>query len=655
MTVRGRSTTLRRSLLSALGLGLWSAPTRVQAFETPPLGDTPVQVDVTESLSLSYHGDNRNDRRADVASQADDDWGLVSNRIEARANWKAWQLGLRLDSAWFYTSRSATDISLGLLELEHGGRLPDTYEEEDADLFVQKFFQAGDELSDRFVSWSYPAKLSLTYSTRELEATLGDFYAQFGRGLVLSVRKQDELASDTTLRGARATGTLRMDDLRFRLTALAGTANPLRVDEASGRHLGTTGDVRDGLAAWTEAGMPRMTPSSFDPEPRPNFAPDLLYGFELSARTKPAGLSFSGTRLERQCAGSGSACEPLANDLVRAAGVIDTFGVALDLPDLWGHGAFYVEIARQRLSDYRTALGAQAPDATEGGAVYGSLNLHQRPVAFTLEGKHYRNFHPLRANVDIGSAREFTPVQYSSPPTTMPVWSDTEFDGFNLCVTGGRARVDLELAERISVFGWVGRYDTWGESVAVGTCDAVDDNLNRIWDFAQGFELGSADRASRAEALVGSRFDATDREILDPQGEPTQVFYRELYARHHFVRRLVREVSASFEGWHRRRRQTLGGPDEPWFQGTTVTGLQLGTRWGLALGFEYDQNPAFPDLYLNGQLRYEFEGLGVPWQAGPSSLVLFAGQRQGGLRCVSGVCRVYPPFEGVRLDLTLGF
>src|SRR5690606_327269 len=106
---------------------------------------------------------------------------------------------------------------------------------------------AGDELSDRYVHWNTPSRFSVSYSTPAIEATLGDFYAQFGRGLVLSVRKEDELSADTTIRGARVTGRIRSEPLRVKLTGLAGTANPLRVDLASGRHLGTTSAVRSGL------------------------------------------------------------------------------------------------------------------------------------------------------------------------------------------------------------------------------------------------------------------------------------------------------------------------------------------------------------------------------------------------------------------------
>ena len=38
-----------------------------------------------------------------------------------------------------------------------------------------------------------------------------------------------------------------------------------------------------------------------------------------------------------------------------------------------------------------------------------------------------------------------------------------------------------------------------------------------------------------------------------------------------------------------------------------------------------------------------------------SNIKLFVGQQRGGLKCISGVCRVFPPFEGARLELTLRF
>lgn len=629
----------------------------LNALDTPPIAGQSAVVDVTESASVVYNTDNRNTRRADVASAIDDEWGMVNNRVDVRANWKNWQLGLRIDSAWFYTSRSPADVALSLLEMERGGSAPGQYSPDDAAFFVQKYFQAGEEATDRFVHWTYPAKYNLTYSTPKLEVTVGDYYAQFGRGLVLSVRKDDELTGDNSIRGAKVTARARQDDIRFELTGLAGTPNPLRIDTTSGRHLGTTPRLRSGWSSISEAGMPHMVSSPFLPQPRPNFAPDTIYGLEMAGKGKALGLSLFGTRLSRACIASETGCQPLASDLARSAGSIETVGVAANLPSLASKGALYLEYAHQWMREFRAGAGVEPRPPVQGDALYGSLNVYDGPLTLTLEGKHYRAFYPLRANVDIGKAREFTPIQFSTPPTTMPVWNDTEFEGFNTCVTGGRALLDGRLSKRHGLFGWVGRYDTWAESVAAGTCDTRDDNRNSVWDFAQGTRLASRNRRSHADASVGARFDSTERRLLDERGSPTHVFYREVYTRYDVVVALTGNNSIQFQGWHRRRRQTLGGPDTPWLQGITVTALQWGPKLNLAFGFEYDQNPAFPDLYFNGQLRYDLGGADslLPWRAGPSSLALFAGQRQGGLRCVSGVCRVFPPFEGVRLDLNLGF
>jgi len=71
-------------------------------------------------------------------------------------------------------------------------------------------------------------------------------------------------------------------------------------------------------------------------------------------------------------------------------------------------------------------------------------------------------------------------------------------------------------------------------------------------------------------------------------------------------------------------------------------------------GHQHDTNPAAADfddedfsvkLFFNGQATYKLTS--------DSNVSLFVGQRRGALRCVSGVCRVFPAFEGARLDLTL--
>src|SRR5690242_18983097 len=117
--------------------------------------------------------------------------------------------------------------------------------------------------------------------------------------------------------------------------------------------------------------------------------------------------------------------------------------VSLSAPDLGGHGAAYVEGAFQDMS-YPGGTHGDLPE--NGYAIYGSASANYAPVTLTAEVKHYRSFFPLLGNVDTARASEFAVVQYNTPPTTEGVWVDTEFEGFNTCVSGGRIKADVEVA-----------------------------------------------------------------------------------------------------------------------------------------------------------------------------------------------------------------
>ena len=630
---------LRPGLLALAALPtLWNSVGR--AWQTPPLDGEAVRVDVTNATSFVYNGNNRNSRPNSVAAEVDDHWGLLHNRFNLQSSWKSWRVGLRIDGAWFYTSRSPTDVALTLLERRMRERAPNAA---DGAFFVQKFYEAGHERSTRFTSFWYPAKWDVSYRHRWFDLTLGDFYAQFGRGLVLSLRKQDELSSDTTLRGARLDLKRRVGDVRLEWTLLGGTMNPLRIDEASGRFLSVDRTQFGGPARLSELGMPSPVASDFVPEPQPTSLPDYLIGMAWQARTPAVAVGVHGVRLIRECVNTGAHCNTASSDFVRSARTIDGMGISLEFPALFEWASLYTEYAHQALRRFDTARNETA----HGNALYASLNLHRAPFTFVIEGKHYRNLQALSANIDPTRAREFSLVQYNRPPTIEPIWNDTQFESFNTCTTGARGRLDVALSPSESLFAWVGRYRTWGETAAVGECETEDQNLNQIWDVAQGVELSAHRGKSTAQALVGVRFDTREQPIEMLDGQLSSAFYREAYVRYDVVRWLGAERALQFQGWLRRRRQAVGGPSERWLQATTVSSLQWGSALTLALGLEYDGNPAFPDTYVNGQVRYNLSGA--------SSLALFVGQRQGGLRCVSGICRVYPPFEGARLDATLQF
>ncbi len=618
-------------------IGLWSLnSTTSEALAQASSGS---RVAFTNVLSVVYNGDNRNSRTGDVSRELDDEWGMVYNRLNAHATSGNWRFSTRVDGAWFYTSRSPTEVALSMLPRD-ASRDGYTFTQRDLDLFVNKFYETGSERNTRFTNWVYPSKYALEYVTPDFDVAAGDFYAQFGRGLVLSVRKQDELSSDNTIRGLRLGLQSKLAQWRVKFTGVAGALNPLRLDASSGRYLAVDTAHLSSLQRVTQAGMPRMVANDFVANPRPTYLPDSVWGTELELRSPIGKLSVQGVRFSRDCLEQQDGCDTLGGDLVRAAPHITQGGIAAEVPSLWQHAAFYVEYAYQHLSP------TQGHDAHQGHALYMSLDVSTGSFTGALEAKHVRGYQTVRANIDTGRAPEFNSVVYNVVPTTEPIWNDTQFENFSTCVSGGRARADVDTGRNVGVFGWLAYYQSYGE-LGPAECDPRRENRTETWDVAQGIEAGFDGGKSNASLMLGSRFDDASTPLTTPSGDAATAFYRELYLRYDVVQWIGGGNSIQLQGWHRRRRQSLGGPELPWLQGVTTTALQWGSAWNFAIGIEYDQNPAFPASYFNGQLRYTF----------PSSdnVSLFVGQQQGGLRCVSGVCRVFPPFEGARLEATMRF
>src|SRR5688500_14375473 len=161
-----------RSLLRALPLSvaLSARAARALALEPGSVAGTPVLLDVSESGSVYYNFDNRDSRPSQVATRANDDFGLVYNRLSLQATAGRFSAGARLDNVWFYASPNVTQIALDLTN-EAAPASPPSY-------FRAKLDEAGLERSNRFIDWAYPSKYYLTYSAPGIEATLGDASAQ---------------------------------------------------------------------------------------------------------------------------------------------------------------------------------------------------------------------------------------------------------------------------------------------------------------------------------------------------------------------------------------------------------------------------------------------------------------------------------------------
>jgi hypothetical protein len=601
----------------------------------PAKAEPVARVDVTNATTLLYAADNRDFAPNQVATVVNDDWGVFYNRLNVQAAREGLTLSLRLDTAWYFVSPDPTAVALELVRR----RPPDPDGLSDPAYFRSKVYEAGGELSNRYINWTYPAKLTASYRTARAEVTAGDFYAELGRGFVLSVRKRDELASDDSIRGLRLTGSADLGSASVRLTALGGALNPLRIDEGTGRYLGVDGSVTPSFLALTEAGMPRAIATDFAPETGTcastrtcTYAPDRVAAAEFELGLRPVKLGTQASVLVRQPA--------LSPDIVRSAGSILTGSQSIGATTNDGSLDVYAEGAFQRLFARR-----DEPELDPGYALFLSGTLTRMPLVLLVEGKHYRRFFPLRANVDTARAREFSQLAWSAPPTTADPSNDTELDNFNTCVTGGRARGDYRLRRGVSVFSWLGYWETYSESFSNDRCEIDEQHRNRVWDTAVGFELASGDGGTRGKVSTGTRFDDTDRAYTVPGGTTT-VYYRELSARYDLTHRLGKDFTLELSGTHRRRRHALTGSREAWLEGEHLTALDW-RIWSFGAVVEYNSDPLPPNLYVNGTVRVR--------PTSQSSVALFAGQRRSSLRCVGGVCQVRPGFEGVRLDGSVSF
>jgi hypothetical protein len=593
------------------------------------------RVDVTEATTVAYAVDNRDFAPNQVPTVVNDDWGVFYNRLNVRAASGALSLQLRLDSAWFFVSPDPTATGLELVDR----RSPDSGGLSDRAYFRGKVHEAGRELSNRYINWTYPAKLTAAYRARRGEITAGDFYAELGRGFVLSVRKRDELASDDSIRGARISAGRTLGGVSVRLTLLGGALNPLRIDEGTGRYLGVDSSVTPSYLKVTEAGMPRAIATDFAPATGScastltcTYAPDRVTAGQIELGIRPVKLATQASILLRQPA--------LSPDIVRSAESITTASQSVSAATNDGSLDLYAEGAVQKLS---ARFGE--PELDPGYALYASGTVTRLPFLLLVEGKHYRRMFPLRANVDTTGAREFSLLAWSAPPTTEDPANDTEYDNFNTCVTGGRARGDYRLRTGVSVFSSVAYYETFGESVSNDHCVTDARHRNRVWDTAAGFELASRSGDSRGKVSTGTRFDDMDSAQNVPGGT-TNVYYRELSAKYELSQRLGKDFTLELSGTHRRRRHVLTGAREPWFEGEHLTALDWSV-WSFGAAVEYNTDPLPPTLYVNGTVRLR--------PTPQSSVALFAGQRRASLRCVGGVCQVRPGFEGLRLDASVSF
>jgi hypothetical protein len=86
--------------------------------------------------------------------------------------------------------------------------------------------------------------------------------------------------------------------------------------------------------------------------------------------------------------------------------------------------------------------------------------------------------------------------------------------------------------------------------------------------------------------------------------------------------------------------------DDDFLRGTTLVGVEYGRTWSLTGEFGYDtENPNVQNQFYAGIVTYQ------PWDW--MNLRTVVGSERGGIKCIGGVCREYPAFQGARFEASI--
>jgi hypothetical protein len=300
-------------------------------------------------------------------------------------------------------------------------------------------------------------------------------------------------------------------------------------------------------------------------------------------------------------------------------------GVTVDAPRLTPHVGFYLEAMGQAVD---TEPGAEHP---RGFGLYGSATAYAGKATILFEGKAYGALTPLQPNLDDPA---FDAVVYNSPPTVERVQQTIENPATE--IAGGRLRFDWTFSPSLVFYTNYGAFRDWH---GYADPDSGDIRAGTIHDAYSGVEVRWNQARSWAISSGGIRVVMLGDDAVRRDG------HAEVDAAHALDDRWSLTLHALHEEKAKRESALL---DERFRQGTITAGVRVRPFLTLAGGYDYTTEPTQPRRdYWNGTIGWDFT---------PSSSVrLLVGSMRGGLKCVSGVCRVLPPFEGVKLSATLRF
>jgi len=427
----------------------------------------------------------------------------------------------------------------------------------------------------------------------------GDFPLQLGRGIALSLRKVSEFGIDDALRGARI--QLRLHD-DVRLEVFGGQVNMSNLDEVTDTHIDET---RDRLA-----------------------------GGRIDGRI----LDFLNVGAHAMVLIPLAADGVTSQDSQGGAWTLVAGGTA-EMPRLWDVMSLYIEA--NGLARTMEGRGEQQ----EGFALYSAVDLDLGRLTLLGELKWYEDFLVMGTATDgLGTARPL-----AQAPT---IEREDQFIRSPTDMLGGRLRADLRLSRSALVY-LNGVYVNGRGSNEIDAFHGYGGlELRLLGGRINGnVSAGYRREIGRSETSDRPDWGELDHDILHVEGSLTVG----LVGRH--------SLHLGFE--HETWNKPGVTQDDRYNRGTWSVGYDYGSMLALSFAYEYDtqfgsnpyQLPAEGGYWLveNGVRQHfafgEVRYTPLRWL----DLRLRGGAQRGGLKCMSGVCRVFPNFTGARLETVLRF
>jgi hypothetical protein len=595
---------------------------------TIPTGDgPPILLDITNTADFDYHFYQGNGviepqfnqtKNGPVPNPLWDptydryyDW---LNKLDVKLGYGSWHAELRVDSALFWNvyqvSSAPVDQQRNLLAL----------------------------MTNRFINNLILEKVSASYLTPNLEVTLGDFYINYGRGIVLTLRKVDQLGVDTTLRGLSVTGRLG----GFSANVAGGVTNNINTDQATAS---VAPDAQDPvLAARLEYRQQHLFAAGLEGTVfNQDYDTLKLIGYPPLTPPLPPGLGPPFCTPQNDCKlvsigplSAGQVGALASNQFVTPRLRTENLGGTLDFPQILEHASAYFEFAHQW--DYLQNV----PQPTEGNAFYGGVNVYSGPVTVQAELKDYRNFRgPVQSSLQPSAFPAFyQQTVYTNPPNLEEIWQE-EISTNPLFIWGPRLRVDWQINEQLRPY-------------AVG---AVFVDAGKGWNIYYGLlgvEANWQEHRGHLNFSGGARYELFNQyaSYLTPPPNPYEYFNKsEWWVQYDIVQPLSSIYSLELDGLHRTHKDCAGHPNcQPgiWNQGYAYLSLKR-TSITVSGGLEYyTLDPTFYQPY--------YFNASASWIASEALLVrAFVGGREAGLRCINGICRLYPGFNGINLEVIVHY